>query len=193
MPAVTNISASSDSYINGLLGPYKWATNSLSFSFPSSGSFYGGSEYSADDEHLGGFAPLNATQQAAVREALAMYAAGAGLSFTEIGETASQHGDLRFAMSNAPSTAWAYYPNLAPAGGDFWCNRSDYNSPVMGSYAFTTFVHELGHALGLKHPAGGHRNAGRRDSMEYTVMSYHSYVGSPLTGYTNETWGFASR
>ena len=28
------------------------------------------------------------------------------------------------------------------------------------------------------------------DSLEYTVMSYHSYAGSPLAGYTNETWSY---
>ena len=30
-----------------------------------------------------------------------------------------------------------------------------------------------------------------RDSMEYTVMSYRAYEGAALTGYVNETWGFA--
>jgi serralysin len=30
-----------------------------------------------------------------------------------------------------------------------------------------------------------------RDSIEYTVMTYRSYPGAPLTGYTVETWGYA--
>ena len=32
---------------------------------------------------------------------------------------------------------------------------------------------------------------GDRDSMEYSVMSYRSYIGQPIEGYTNETWGYA--
>ena len=29
------------------------------------------------------------------------------------------------------------------------------------------------------------------DDLEYTVMSYRSYVGGPLTGYTNEAYGYS--
>jgi serralysin len=71
-----------------------------------------------------------------------------------------------------------------------------YDSPVKGNYAYFTLLHEVGHALGLKH---AHEQEGvfkalpsNHDSMEYTVMSYCSYVGaSNSTGYCNETWGYA--
>jgi serralysin len=193
MPAVTTIAVSGNSYVNGVLGTYKWAPTSLTFSFPTSGAYYGGGEYSYDDEHQNGFAALNSTQQTAARSALAMYAAVSNLTFAEITETSSQHGDLRFAMSNDPSTAWAYFPSTAAAGGDSWYSaRGTYNSPIKGNYAFTTFVHEIGHALGLDHAHEGVAVPADRDSMEYTVMSYRSYVGgSTSSGYTNETWGFA--
>ncbi|WP_346659195.1 MULTISPECIES: M10 family metallopeptidase C-terminal domain-containing protein [unclassified Bradyrhizobium] len=57
-------------------------------------------------------------------------------------------------------------------------------------------MHELGHALGLKHSqeAGGPANVAvpsGHDDSEYTVMSYRSYVGASTTsGYTNEAYGY---
>jgi serralysin len=57
-------------------------------------------------------------------------------------------------------------------------------------------LHEIGHSLGLKHAHEVDGNflalPSAQDSMEYTVMSYRSYVGaSTVAGYCNETWGYA--
>jgi serralysin len=128
-----------------------------------------------------------------VDAALSMYASVTGLSFSEITESNSQHADLRFAMSDMPSTAWAYFPSTAEEGGDAWFNGSSgyYDNPVKGNYAHSTFLHEIGHALGLEHPQDGNVMPLARDSLEYTVMSYRSFVGGSLNGgYTNETWGY---
>ena len=78
----------------------------------------------------------------------------ANLTFTEVTETSSVHGDLRYAESDAPATAWAYYPSTSPLGGDVWLNNSKnyYDNPLMGTYGFQTILHETGHAMGLKHP-----------------------------------------
>ena len=84
----------------------------------------------------------------------------------------------------------AYYPSTAAAGGDTWFNNSKnyYDAPIQGNYGYLTILHETGHALGLKHP---HEVSGAfgampldHDSLEYSVMSYKSYVGGPSTGYT---------
>ena len=63
--------------------------------------------------------------------------------------------------------------------------------PDAGNYAWRTILHEIGHALGLKH---GHEKArrpaaGHVDSMEYSVMTYRSYVGGAVTGYNQRAWG----
>jgi serralysin len=191
LAAITSIPNSSDKYTNAVLGDYRWASGTLTFSFPTSASYYeSGYGYG---EPLNNFGVLNGAQQDAVRAAFADYAAVAGLNFTEIAGANAANATLRLAMSDTPSTAWAYLPHSAPEGGDAWFNNSSayYSSPAKGNYAYTTFIHEIGHALGLEHP---HENGMPldRDSMEYSVMTYRSYVGaSTTTGYTNETWGFA--
>jgi serralysin len=180
--------------MDGVMSGGKWAVSGLTFSFPTSASSYGSGYGSGEPGN--GFEAFNAAQQIAVREVLKQYSAVTNLTFTEIAETSTQHADLRFAESNAPGTAWAYYPTTRAEGGDAWFNHTNYNSPVKGNYAYTTILHEMGHALGLKH---AHETSGSfgampvgSDGMEFTVMSYRSYVGgSTTTGYTNETWGYA--
>lgn len=178
-----------------MLSGIRWNTASLTFSFPTSASFYGNGY--PNGEPSNGFQALNAVQQTTVRSILSSYSAVTNLTFIEVTESASVHGDLRFAQSNAPSTAWAYFPHSSQVGGDSWYNSSSgyYANPVSGNYAWTTFLHEIGHALGLEHgheggPYGAMTSA--HDSMEYSVMTYRSYEGASTTsGYTNEQWGFA--
>ncbi len=192
MPAVASYSPTGNACIDGVLGDYKWAVSSFTYSFPTSGSYYGASYGSG--ENITGFGAFNMTQQAATRDALKMYASVANLSFAEIGETALQHADLRFAMSDKPGTAWAYFPSTSAEGGDAWFNKSSgsYNQPVKGNYAYLTVVHEIGHSLGLEHAHEHFVMPQDRDSIEYTVMSYRSYAGASTTsGYVNETWGYA--
>ncbi|MFC4172894.1 M10 family metallopeptidase C-terminal domain-containing protein [Microvirga sp. GCM10011540] len=192
MPAVTKYALTGNAYINGVLGDYKWAASSFTFSFPVTGSAYGTSY--GEGENTTNFSSFTMMQQAATHSILDMYASVALLRFTQISETATQHADLRFAMSDKPGTAWAYFPSTTAEAGDAWFNNSSgaYHSPTKGNYAYLTVVHEIGHALGLEHAHEHFVMPQDRDSMEYTVMSYRSYVGASTTsGYVNEGWGYA--
>jgi len=192
MSAIASYGLTGNAYVNGVLGDYKWATNNVTYSFPKSGSLYGNSYGSA--ENITHFGSLGSVQQTAARNALKAYAAVANLTFTEVSETATQHADVRLAMSDKTPTAWAYLPSTAAEGGDVWFNVSNgyFTSPVKGNYANMVFLHELGHSLGLDHTHEGSVMPQDRDSLEYTVMSYRSYIGgSTASGYTNETWGYA--
>jgi serralysin len=183
MPGTTSYSPTGDIRIDAVLSGVKWATTSLTFSFPTDASQYGTSSEAANN-----FEAFTSVQMAAMRTVLQNYAAVSGLQFTEV---AGGTGDLRYAESDAPGTAWAYYPSSSAAGGDAWFNNSTnwYDNPVAGNYAYLTMLHETGHALGLKHPHEARGSFGveptATDSLEYSVMSYKSYAGSTAGGYTN--------
>jgi Ca2+-binding RTX toxin-like protein len=191
MPAIASYSLTSNAYIDGILGNTKWAINSLTYSFPGQGALYGNSYGSG--ENITGFDVLSPIQQTTARNTLKAFSAIANLTFTEVAETSTRHADLRFGISDRTESAWAYAPNTAAEGGDVWFNKSAgyFTSPEKGGYAHMVFLHETGHALGLEHPHESGMPADR-DSMEYTVMSYRSYIGASATmGYPNETWGYA--
>jgi VCBS repeat-containing protein len=186
LTATASVSPTGNPYIDGVLSGTEWATSNLTYSFPTSASYY---EYGGEPGN--NFKAFTAVQQDAVHKALANYSAVANLTFTEVTETSTQHATLRYAESDSPSTAWAYYPSTSAQGGDAWYGNSShwYDNPLKGSYGYQAMLHETGHALGLKHP---HEASGAfgpmpldHDSLEYSVMSYHSYIGSPTNGYTN--------
>ena len=72
---------------------------------------------------------LNTQQQTAARQALAAWASVANLYFSEVTETNTEVGDIRFAWTSATDTTstgdkawgWANYPNSYwPSAGDVW-------------------------------------------------------------------------
>ena len=113
MTAVASVNPTGDPYVDGVLTGVKWGVTSLTYSFPTSGSYY---EYTGEAGN--NFNAFTTVQQNAVREVLQNYASVANVTFTEITETSTQHADLRYAGSDAPSTAWAYYPSTSAQGGD---------------------------------------------------------------------------
>ncbi|SFH54798.1 serralysin [Nitrosospira sp. Nsp14] len=196
-----------NSTINALIVGTKWGASGLggsanvTFSFPvsftvgSSGAHSSGAfGYTGEPQDSG--QALSAMQMAAARETLHKWSRVATLNCNEVADTIdtkwesgdnSSVGDIRLAMSNLPSAAWAYYPGQdnAPYGGDVWLNKSDYHDPVVGYYAYYTFLHEIGHTLGLEHPHESNDNDVMSlsvDALKYSIMSYRDYVGDDIDG-----------
>lgn len=193
MATAVSVSATNNPEIDGLLSGYKWS-GTISYSFPDSPSDYI-TNYSSDNEPTtSGFSSAPVQMQTATT-----YAVGLISSYTNATFTFNGTGSADIAVAQSPAanpTSYAYYPNNAAAGGDVWFGTSyNYSQAALGNYYFATAMHELGHAVGLKHSqeTGGVANVAvpaAHDDSEYSIMSYRSYQGGPLTGYTNEAYGY---
>ncbi|MCB1459696.1 MAG: pre-peptidase C-terminal domain-containing protein, partial [Nitratireductor sp.] len=206
-----SISASGITVVDGILYGTRWE-GAVNYSFADSFSDFGGAYPYA----VTGFAEVSAAQQDAVRSILE----GTGTAFTygsfeqvcnlEISIAADANGpsDITIAQcnnfdgTNLETARIADFPGDGSGGsdGDVWFgnDNNQYRSPQLGDYAWMTHIHELGHALGLSHAHNGGGSVFdatvpvEYDSMEYTVMSYRGHVlGDTVTGYGNETYGFA--
>lgn len=172
---------------------YKWGSSdvgmsvNITYSIASATSFYLYSDTASVAK-----ATMTVAQKAAVLSAMNAVSSFCGLTFKSVGDTGSNYGDIRWGSTQSPSvpTSYAYLPtNTSAQAGDIWIG-SQYavlKNPQKGDYGYHTFIHELGHALGLNHPHEGVVTAPNgEDQMKYSVMSYRSYDGASVTtGYTN--------
>ncbi|MQW89622.1 M10 family metallopeptidase [Sinorhizobium saheli] len=194
------VTKTGNSLIDGVLYGSAWA-GTITYAFPTSTS-----SYSYGNEKDNGFNSISTAQRNTALFAIEQSygsAANDGFSvegFTNATFSAGSTGSatVRFAQSTVPSTAYAYMPGTYPQAGDIWFGTAyagtvdDYRNPIAGNYAWHTMLHELGHALGLKH---GHEAEGsfpalptQYDSIEYSIMTYSGYVGSG-GGYYYEQYG----
>jgi len=182
-------------FFDALVGGTKWggavgAGAVVTYSFPNAGFWsthpitgYGSS--SGGGEPWGAF-PLTAAQQFAFRSALQQWANVANITFIESPDSQLTVGDIRVAFTaNFQQPAFAAYatpPSASPRGGDIWLDASDYWSEFAdvtpGSHGYLTLLHEIGHALGLKHPFEGPATLPADvDGVSTTVMSYSATPG----------------
>lgn len=164
----------------------------ITFSYMQQEPTYGGASIGSEDdqEH---FETFDAVQRANTRLAFRHIEEIANVLMVEIADTSTnvfggqgglirigEHGD-----ADAEFAAFAYFPSTAPVGGDMWYNRltMDTSTFAYGSSAFTTFLHELGHSMAMKHPhEGTPRLPASTDFDDFSVMSYNrSPNGNPTT------------
>jgi Peptidase M10 serralysin C terminal/Matrixin len=132
------------------------------------------------------------SEQDCITTAIKSWASVANITFREVKETTSTIGDVSF-IKTAQAVglnAYAYSPSSSPQGGDVWLVDKVWNSDgfATGSYAAFTVLHELGHALGLRHAFEGENPLpAARDNLFHTIMSYtassHSQRGDIYASY----------
>ncbi|MDP3671019.1 MAG: Ig-like domain-containing protein [Telluria sp.] len=150
-----------------LISGYRWTGSTITYAFPatSSGIFSNG--------EAAAFRPVTSAQQASMVQAIMSWDDLIPQSFQNVQSGTS---NIEFAFTTTSiDYAHAYYP----AGGSIWfLTGSDVASATIGSYGYSTIMHELGHALGLRH-MGDYDGAGGvwapssyQDSRVLSLMSY---------------------
>ena len=134
-----------------------------------------------DATERAGFAAFNSSQQAAASLAIKVWDDLIAPNATSGGTSANS----TFLFSNHTTTdayAYGYYPDAYGwEGSSVWINSSysELTHPVVGDYSFLTYIHEIGHTLGLNHMGDYNGTANwatdassLQDSHMYSVMSY---------------------
>jgi serralysin len=153
--------------LDQLISGARWSGPTITYAFPAAASgIYGSQE-------LAGFVALNAAQQTQAERALQTWD---DLIAPDLVRTTATTSNIEFGTS---TTGVGYAHAYFPTTGSVWFSRSyaDLMSPQVGQHSFMTYVHEIGHALGLDH-MGDYNGSGSwtpssyEDSGVYSVMSY---------------------
>ena len=154
-------------------------SKAFGYSFPSTVPSY---EASAKDAN--GFTSFTVTQQARTVDAFTYIASLVDLQFIKVTDPASKNTFTFASNIQTNSGGYASPPSSSFEGSDIYLNISSSNTTLAdGTYGALTLIHEIGHALGLKHPfeheqagEGGIADApyltGTEENAIWTVMSY---------------------
>ena len=142
-----------------------------------------------------GFSRFTEVQIAVTLLALQSWSDVANITFNRVSDADGYSNSAAMLFGNYSSgsegaAAFAYLPGnrgVTSNSGDVWINSSlSYNAtPVAFGYGFQVITHEIGHAIGLSHPASYNAGPGQslsyaanagyyEDSRQYSVMSYFS-------------------
>lgn len=200
-----NSSTITDPNVRALLMDARWVTELggdtpatvMKYAFPDSVTDYtdvaGGYP---DPERTDKFLQATEEQEAAALVAMALVQSYTKLTFEAADSPSAADATLRFAgyddngsRAAFPTNNGPYYPVDARIAGDNWLG-SNGKPPSLNFYGtdhLNTIMHEMGHALGLKHghdPSYNGALATDRNDNEFSIMTYASYFGADTDGAT---------
>ncbi|MDA8671623.1 M10 family metallopeptidase C-terminal domain-containing protein [Gammaproteobacteria bacterium] len=172
-------------WLSSLIGSQETADGYSKFIEDSKTFFYTFPEsvpvYSAATEMSEGFTTFNDIQKQNAIAVLKYIETVTAMSFVPASE-ALESNTLVFALNTQEedSYAYAYLPEIHPLGSDIYMAIHPTNETMsVGTKGALTLIHEIGHALGLKHPHKEAEGVGEdsvlpadEDSVANTVMSY---------------------
>jgi len=172
---ILDFSTDTDLPEGALIGGTYWGNDVISYTFLQKlpDEYY---NYNNLDSDLSTFEPLNNKEQEDVNEIADNLNS---LINIDLIYSPNNNSIIRFSKEevyNSNEAGYAFLPTKDPIGGDIFLNKDFFDNDNYSNQQKSVLLHELGHALGLKHPFEGNITLPTNtDNTLFTVMSYTPY------------------